>query len=118
MQISKFLKPELIQLEMTTVFELPEGEEDVPLTPRKILERKQLILTECVELLDCSEKVSNKSKLLTDLFNREKQSTTAIGKGIAIPHVRSMQAKELIVGVARSPEGYDFDSPDGQPVHL
>ncbi len=118
MQISRYLKPELIKLEMVTSFEDVDSEVEEILTKRRLQERKETILEECVELLDLSGRIGNKSKLLTDLFNREKKATTALGKGIAIPHVRTMQAKEFVIAVARSHEGYEFDAPDGQPVHI
>jgi mannitol/fructose-specific phosphotransferase system IIA component (Ntr-type) len=118
LQISRLLKPDLIRLEMTTVFEDFEEDDGGPLTPKKLLERKRQLLLECSELLDLSGKVSNRSKLLTDMFNREKKATTAIGKGIVIPHIRTMQAKELIIGVLRSTPGYEFDSLDGTLSHI
>lgn len=118
MQISRYLTPKLIKLEMDTVFEQPENGESQVLTIKRIQERKELLIAECVELLNLSGKVGNKNKLLRDLFDREKKATTAIGKGIAIPHVRTMQAKELVIAIARSTAGYDFDAADGQPVHV
>ena len=107
----------MIRLEMVTTFDNEENG-DEPLSARKMLERKQEILSECADLLDLSGKVSNKHKLLVDLFNREKKATTAIGKGIVVPHVRTMQAKELIIGIARSTTGYDFEAMDGQLAHI
>jgi PTS system fructose-specific IIC component len=71
-----------------------------------------------VELLEKSGKVGNSKKLLVDFLNREKKATTGIGHGIAVPHIRSMQAKEFLLGFARSTEGYDFDSLDKGLVHL
>lgn len=118
MQISRYLSPKLVKLEMDTVFEPPEDGEAQILTIKRIQERKEALIAECVDLLNLSGKVGNKNKLLRDLFDREKKATTAIGKGIAIPHVRTMQAKELIIAIARSTEGYDFDAADGQPVHV
>jgi PTS system fructose-specific IIC component len=56
--------------------------------------------------------------LLNDFIHRERKATTGIGNGIAIPHIRSMQAKEFIMGFARSREGFDFDSLDGEPTHV
>ena len=32
--------------------------------------------------------------------------------------MRTLQAKELIFGVALAPDGYDFDAPDGEPVRM
>ena len=118
MQISRLLKPDLIRLEMMTSFDDLEEDDGGPLTPKRQLERKRLLLAECAELLDLSGRVSNKNKLLTDMFNREKKATTAIGRGIVIPHIRTMQAKELIIGVLRSTPGYDFQSLDGMLSHV
>ena len=117
MQISRYLDPELIKLELETSFE-PEDEETEELTQKRKFERKEALLGEFARLLDSSGKICNPSKLLTDLVNRERKATTAIGKGIAIPHIRSMQARELVIGVCRSHDGFDFDSPDDKPVHL
>jgi mannitol/fructose-specific phosphotransferase system IIA component (Ntr-type) len=41
-----------------------------------------------------------------------------LGHGVAVPHIRSLQAKEFVLGFARSKQGYEFDSPDSEPVHL
>jgi PTS system fructose-specific IIC component len=116
MDISRYLKPELIKLEMETQIEC---DPECQLHPEKVLwTRKEAILAELVNLLDRSGRVGNKKKLLVDFMNREKKATTGIGHGIAIPHIRTMQAKDFIMGLARSKEGYDFDSLDGKLVHL
>lgn len=81
-------------------------------------QNKEQILSDLVDILDSVGKTGNKSKLLIDFINRERKATTALGDGIAVPHIRTMQAKELIMVVARSKEGYDFDAPDGKKVHL
>ncbi|NUN51150.1 MAG: PTS sugar transporter subunit IIA [Candidatus Brocadiae bacterium] len=115
MNLARYLKPAQIRLELTTRSSpAPEG-----ISPeRHRWEQKESVLAEMCELLDATGKSGNKSKLLTDIVNREKKSSTAIGKGVAIPHVRTMQAKELIVAFARSAGGIDFDAPDGEPVTL
>ena len=116
MDISRFLKPELVKLEMETEI---DSDPDSQVHPDKLLwRRKEAILCELVELLERSGKVGNPKKLLVDFLNREKKASTGIGHGIAVPHIRSMQAKELIMGFARSVEGYDFDSMDNGSVHL
>lgn len=116
MDISRFLKPELIKLEMETEI---ESDPESQLHPDKLLWRKkEAILGELVDLLQKSGRVGNPKKLLIDFVNREKKATTGIGHGIAIPHIRSMQAKQFIMGLARSTEGYDFDALDNGVVHL
>jgi len=116
MDISRFLKPDLVKLKMETEI---DSDPDSQVHPDKLLwRRKQAILCELVELLERSGKVGNPRKLLVDFLNREKKASTGIGHGIAVPHIRSMQAKEMIMGFARSVEGYDFDSMDNGSVHL
>ncbi len=115
MHISRALTEELVQLEMTTVIEpLAEGGSFNKWRQRG----KELVLDELVTLLEKGNRIGNRTKLLTDFINRERKATTAIGDGIAIPHIRSMQAREFMVAFARSTEGYDFDSPDGQLTHI
>ena len=58
----------------------------------------------------------NKEELLNALLSREEMMSTAIGNGIAIPHVRlfdSMSLQEDIVAVAYLFEPVDWNAPDG-----
>ena len=62
----------------------------------------------------------NKEELFNALLSREEMMSTAIGNGIAIPHVRlfdSMSLQEDIVVVAYLFEPVDWNAPDGLPVH-
>lgn len=115
MNLARYLKPAQIKVALATK-PVPPPEGVSPENHRWAV--KEAVLGEMCDLLDSSGKTGNKSKLMTDLVNREKKSSTAVGKGVAIPHVRTMQAKELILAFARSSEGLDFDAPDGEPVHL
>jgi mannitol/fructose-specific phosphotransferase system IIA component (Ntr-type) len=47
---------------------------------------------------------------------REQELGTAVGDGVAIPHVRVDGAKKPVLAVGRAPQGIDWDAPDGQPV--
>ena len=47
-----------------------------------------------------------------------KRATTALGSAIAIPHVRTMQSRGLVMGFSRSTDGLPFGAPDDQPAHL
>ena len=116
MNLSRFFKPELIKVELDTKIEF-DPEKEIS-QQKKLWMIKEAVLKDLVELLDKSGKVCNKHKLFLDLLNREKKASTAIGKGIAIPHVRTMQVREFVIGFARSKEGYEFDSMDKEPVHL
>ncbi|MDD3732584.1 MAG: PTS sugar transporter subunit IIA [candidate division Zixibacteria bacterium] len=115
MRISRFLTEEHIKLAMTTRIEpLEEGTS----LEKWRLEAKEKILSELVTLLEKNGRVGNRTKFLLDFINREKKATTSIGNGIAIPHIRSLQAKEFMIAFARSIEGYDFEALDNKPTHL
>jgi len=109
------MSPELIRLEMTT--ELPEEPENGS-RKKWLIESKELLLSELVDILDPADKIGNRKKLLLDFINREKKASTGIGKGFAIPHIRSMQAKDFMIGFGRSRSGYEFDAIDGKPVNF
>ncbi len=115
MKLSRYFTEELIKLEMETVVEpLTEGMSET----KWLLNTKKMILDELVTLLETGNRIGNRSKLLLDFINREKKATTGLADGVAFPHIRSMQAKELMMAFARSREGYDFESLDGQKTHL
>ena len=72
-----------------------------------------------VQTLSSSQKLDREA-LLKALLSREEMMSTAIGNGIAIPHVRlfdSMSLQEDIVVVAYLFEPVDWVAPDGKPVH-
>lgn len=52
------------------------------------------------------------------IHNRESQSTTGIGEGIAIPHAKVAAVKSPAIAFGKSKEGVDYQSLDGQPAHL
>jgi len=56
-------------------------------------------------------------RLLEVLLEREALQSTGIGEGVAIPHGKMAGLDRLVATFARSPEGIDFDSIDGQPTH-
>jgi PTS system fructose-specific IIA component/PTS system nitrogen regulatory IIA component len=52
------------------------------------------------------------------IMKREDLGSTGIGRGVAVPHTKHPSVSRLVGTVAVSPEGIDFDSLDGEPVHL
>ncbi len=115
MNLSRYMTEAAVKLEMVTAIEpLEEGASKV----RWLQDSKEKILDELISVLEAGNRIGNRTKLLLDYVNREKKATTGIGHGIAIPHIRSMQAKEFMMGFARSTAGYDFDSLDQKPAHL
>jgi len=78
-------------------------------------ETKDDLLREMVGLLDLDDK--SEAVLFKTLKRRENLGSTGIGKGIAIPHCRSLVANRLRLAYGRKREGMDFNAIDGQPVH-
>jgi PTS system nitrogen regulatory IIA component len=56
--------------------------------------------------------------LIKALKEREEIMSTGIGFGIAIPHAKISSIQEMAFAVGISRPGIDFDSMDGEPVHL
>ena len=72
----------------------------------------------CAELLDKGGKVNHLRRLTEDLDNREKRATTLLGGGLALPHVRTMQARELAAAAIVFREAVDLGAPDAEPIRL
>lgn len=76
---------------------------------------KDAVLKEMIGLLGLDEK--SESILYKMLKRRENLGSTGIGKGIAIPHCRSLVVNRLRVAFGRKSDGVDFRAIDEQPVH-
>ncbi len=79
---------------------------------------KDEALQKLTEVLVSSGKVKNGAVILEMLRNREALGSTAVGSGVAFPHGRSVAISDLIILVARSTKGIDFDSIDGEKTRL
>jgi mannitol/fructose-specific phosphotransferase system IIA component (Ntr-type) len=79
---------------------------------------RQKALEEMVDCLYENGRVKDRTLVLEMLCHRETLGSTGIGKGIAIPHGRTLAAPELSIVFARSTEGIHFDALDKKPVHL
>jgi PTS system nitrogen regulatory IIA component len=76
---------------------------------------KDEILKELIALLRLDEK--SDGILFKMLKRRENLGSTGIGRGIAIPHCRSLVVNHLRVAFGRRPEGIDFRAIDEKPVY-
>jgi nitrogen PTS system EIIA component len=79
-------------------------------------ETKDELLKELIALLGLDDKSEN--ILFKMLKRRENLGSTGIGRGIAIPHCRSLVVNRLRVAFGRKPEGVDFKAVDNEPVHF
>ena len=117
MNLGRFLRPELILLELETT-EVPEEERGELPHDRYVLSQKEKVITELADLLDRSGRVGNKGKLALDLFNRREKASTGLAYGVAIPHVRTIHAKEFLIAFARSTPGIEYGCMDENLAHL
>ncbi len=62
--------------------------------------------------------VNDEDEFIKSIWARENESTTGIGEGIAMPHARNKTINKARVLFAKSEKGIDYNSLDGQPVHL
>lgn len=79
---------------------------------------KEGVIRELVDLLYKSGRIKEKDKLEKILMNREALGSTGIGQGVGIPHGKSDGVKELVAAFGLSHKGVNFDSLDGEPVHI
>ena len=97
MELREFFSEEAVQLELAGT-------------------TKDEILKEMIGLLKLDDK--NEQMLFKMLKRRENLGSTGIGRGIAIPHCRSLVVDKLRVAFGRKREGIDFKAMDGQAVHF
>lgn len=96
MQLRDFFSLDAIDLNLTT-------------------ETKDETLKELVGLFHLDEK--SETILFKMLKRRENLGSTGIGRGIAIPHCRSLVVNRLRVAFGRHTAGLDFKAIDEKPVH-
>jgi PTS system nitrogen regulatory IIA component len=79
---------------------------------------KKEVLTELSEVFSKGGFSVNRDEMVEVLLEREKLGSTGIGEGIAIPHGKLPGLNTMIVALGRSKSGIDFESLDGNPVHI
>lgn len=76
---------------------------------------KDEILKELIDLLGLDEK--SEGILFKMLKRRENLGSTGIGRGIAIPHCRSLVVNRLRIAFGRKKSGIEYKAIDNAPVH-
>lgn len=79
---------------------------------------KQEALDQMVDLMIQSGKINDREAYRQEVYRREEESTTGIGEGIAIPHGKGPFVDRPGLAAMVVKNGVDFDSLDGEPVHL
>ena len=81
-------------------------------------DRKWDVIRELTAVLDAENAVVDLEQLLAAVIQRERESSTGIGSGVAIPHAHedTIRRDFLAIGISRA--GIEFDAIDGEPVHI
>ncbi|WP_201356478.1 PTS fructose transporter subunit IIABC [Streptococcus suis] len=79
---------------------------------------KEAVIDEMIASLVDKGYVTDFDVFKTGIMNREAQTTTGLGDGIAMPHAKNAAVKEATVLFAKSNNGVDYASHDGQPTDL
>jgi PTS system fructose-specific IIC component/PTS system nitrogen regulatory IIA component len=93
------------------------------LTPARIkcrleAEDKGEVFEELVDLLVTQYRLESRDAILDAIRRREEKMSTGIKRGIAIPHAKTPFTKGVVGVLGISERGIDYESLDGEPVHL
>jgi mannitol/fructose-specific phosphotransferase system IIA component (Ntr-type) len=77
------------------------------------------VIAELVSALDKAGKLgkANRQDIIKAVIKREKEASTGMGKGVAIPHVKHPAIKSVIATIGQSSTGINFSALDKQPVY-
>ena len=79
---------------------------------------KEGVLRELLQPLLNSKNVKSESIVLTTLLRRETLGSTGIGKGVAIPHCRTLAVSQVNVVAGISKKGIDYHAIDKKNVYI
>ena len=79
---------------------------------------KEGVINEMVQSLVDNGVVTDFDTFKAGIMNREAQTSTGLGDGIAMPHSKNEAVKEATILFAKSNKGVDYASLDGQPTDL
>ena len=99
MRFADLIKPDLVSTELKST-------------------SKDEVIREIAGRIASVKKLKDSEHIINKLLEREKTGTTGLGGGVAIPHARMENLKDVILFLGVSREGIDFGSIDDKPVHL
>ncbi|SDK52098.1 PTS fructose transporter subunit IIABC [Alkalibacterium thalassium] len=79
---------------------------------------KEAVIDEMIQRLAEKNVISDVETFKTGIMNRESQTSTGLGNGIAMPHAKNKAVKEPAVLFAKSSKGVEYEALDNQPVEL
>jgi mannitol/fructose-specific phosphotransferase system IIA component (Ntr-type) len=99
MKLSDYLTPSLIKIGLES-------------------EEKEELFEEMVQVFIDQGLLTDRAAALTAILEREEKMSTGIAKWLALPHGKIEEAKGLLIAMGTSEYGIEYDSLDGEPVHV
>ena len=92
---------------------------DTAVVPDMEAAERDEVIVELINVLAKAGKIDqSKCKAIANaVIKRENDASTGIGKGVAVPHVKHKDVKEVVAAVGGKSDGIDFSSLDKQPVY-
>lgn len=81
-------------------------------------ENKNDVINELVDLLNGDSRILDLEEVRKCVFEREEKMSTGVGKGFAIPHGKTNSITDIIAAFGKSERPIEYNSLDGEPVHL
>ena len=81
-------------------------------------ESKDAVINELVDLLKDDNRITDLEEIRKCVFDREKIMSTGVGKGFAIHHGKTDSVADIVAAFGKSQKPIQYDSLDGEPVHL
>lgn len=79
---------------------------------------KASAIQELLEVMDRSVPLPNPERLLPMILNQERVKSSGVNRGVAIPHTRSDEIKNVVIALGISRDGIDFQGLDGALAQL
>lgn len=76
------------------------------------------VVNQLVSLIQKSGKVKDPELALQDVLTHERENSTGMENGIAIPHAKTDAVDELVACVGITPSGIDFECLDRKPARI
>lgn len=99
MKLSDYLTPQLIKVGLES-------------------EDKEELFEEMVQVFIDNGLLFDRAAALRAILEREEKMSTGIAKWLALPHGKIEEAKGLLIALGTSEDGIEYDSLDGEPVHV
>jgi mannitol/fructose-specific phosphotransferase system IIA component (Ntr-type)/Trk K+ transport system NAD-binding subunit len=79
---------------------------------------KEKALYELIEKSSKFPRIKNKEEFYKRVIEREQIANTYIDRGLAIPHAKTNAVSGIVISLAISRKGIDWEAPDDKPVHI